>query len=392
MISLHFDKVTFGICLLLGDLFTVLLILAYRSRYPKDVTSSLFIGGKALQLALLVVLILRGALPSILTLPIMVLLGVGSGMVEALALLQLLEVNNTRIRRSYYLAVGIATGGLYMLYFIFRNKDILIASPALVGALSMVYPAYRLGIKSAGSPLQKMMGFLYSVAIVALGCGAWVYLAPEGSLSAGAAAGLQHFYLGGIYLLMFLGTAGFMLLSREQSYSELERVATYDELTGILNRRAFVLRARPLMLASAKEGVPFSFLLLDVDHFKQVNDTFGHDTGDKVLKDFALKIGAQLRAGDLFGRFGGEEFAVMLHRADERSSDDIAERLRSAVQGAMIDNRQLDYSVSIGVFTVSPSERMPFGSLYKLTDKALYQAKQQGRNRVVRGFGHYPHH
>lgn len=103
---------------------------------------------------------------------------------------------------------------------------------------------------------------------------------------------------------MFLGTAGFMLLSREQSYAELERVTTYDELTGVLNRRAFVLRAQPLIAAAAKEKMPFSFMLLDVDHFKQVNDTYGHDTGDRVLQDFARRIEHQLGSGDLFGRFG----------------------------------------------------------------------------------------
>lgn len=103
---------------------------------------------------------------------------------------------------------------------------------------------------------------------------------------------------------MFLWTAGFMLLSRERIYAELERVSTYDELTGILNRRAFVQRAGPLLDTAAKEATPFSFLLLDVDHFKSINDTYGHDTGDKVLRDFASKIEGQLANGDLFGRFG----------------------------------------------------------------------------------------
>jgi diguanylate cyclase (GGDEF)-like protein len=124
-----------------------------------------------------------------------------------------------------------------------------------------------------------------------------------------------------------------------------------------------------------------------VDHFKSVNDTYGHDTGDKVLRDFASKIEQQLRGGDLFGRFGGEEFAVLLHRADEKTSDEIAERLRTAVLGATINGAPLDYSVSIGIITVHSSERISLNALYKLSDMALYQAKKKGRNCVVRSYG-----
>lgn len=177
-----------------------------------------------------------------------------------------------------------------------------------------------------------------------------------------------------------------MLLYREESFTELERVATYDVLTGILNRRSFVQRVRPLIAASAMKKLPYSFLLLDVDHFKRINDIYGHNTGDHVLKDLAHKIKQQLGNGDLFGRFGGEEFTVLLHRADEQNSDMIAERMRTAVTGAIIHGVPLHYTISIGVITVDSGERYSLSTLYKLSDIALYQAKKKGRNCVVRSY------
>ncbi|OBZ09842.1 hypothetical protein A8L34_21475 [Bacillus sp. FJAT-27264] len=390
-ININFNLDTLLFCLMLGNLFTVLLILAYRSRYPKDMTSSVFIGGKGLQLALLIVLMQRDFIPFEWMLPVVILLGISSGMVESLALLLLLDASSPAIQKRYYLWVGSAAVLLLFLHVAFGQEHLLSAGPAVISAISLLYPTYRLAVKSKASPLQKMMGLLYSIAIAALGCGAFTILYPENLLSAQVQQGLQMFFHMGIYLLMFLGTAGFMLLSREQSYAELERVATYDELTGILNRRSFVLRAHRLIAAAAKEVTPFSFLLMDIDHFKSVNDTYGHDTGDKVLKDFAVKIVQQLRDEDIFGRFGGEEFAVLLQRADEEASDEIAERLRTSVSGAMINGVWLDYSVSIGIISVQSSERISLNALYKLTDTALYQAKQSGRNRVVRSQGNSTH-
>jgi diguanylate cyclase (GGDEF)-like protein len=390
IIHIYYDLNTLLLCLLFGNLFTVLLIWAYRSRSPKDLTSSIFVIGKCLQLALIVMLMLGNFISPRLLLPVGAMLGLGSGMVEAMALLLLLDISNARVRFTrYYVVAGAVAAVLLFTNIAFGEMRLLMAGPLLISALFLIYPAYRLVVRSthSHSPLQKMIGLLYGVAVVSLICGALTMLFPEDLWSTSTSQGLRVFFYTGLYLLMFLGTAGFMLLSREQSYAELERVATYDELTGILNRRSFVLRARPLIAAAVKEVTPFSFLLLDVDHFKSVNDTYGHDTGDKVLRDFASKIEQQLRGGDLFGRFGGEEFAVLLHRADEKTSDEIAERLRTAVLGATINGAPLDYSVSIGIITVHSSERISLNALYKLSDMALYQAKKKGRNCVVRSYG-----
>lgn len=381
------DFKTLLACLFFGNFFTVMLTLAYRSRYPKDGTSLLFLTAKILQLVIMILLLLREYREFKVVLPCIILLNLAGGTAEIFALLKILEVYSERIKRIYYTLTGCTALGLLLLYLLSPDEPRLIASASLAGALLLGYPAYILCWKVKKTPLQEIMGLLYGIVILSMLCNAsrLVYLPPEGSP---IGEWLQVFFYIGIYLLMFLGTAGFMLLSREQSYAELERAATYDELTGILNRRAFVLRARPLIAAAAKEMAPFSFLLLDVDHFKQVNDTYGHDTGDKVLRDFARRIERQLGNGDLFGRFGGEEFAVLLHRSDEEASEEVAERLRRSVLDATIDGIMLSYTVSIGLITIVSGERVPLNTLYKLSDTALYQAKQRGRNCVVRSHGY----
>lgn len=127
-----------------------------------------------------------------------------------------------------------------------------------------------------------------------------------------------------------------------------------------------------------------SMLLLDLDHFKIVNDTYGHDKGDVVLQDFALTIESRLGIGDLFGRVGGEEFAIMLYGQDVENSSRKAEELRQAVKEASGDSLAGGYTVSIGMITVLPDQQTALNNLYKLSDRALYQAKQDGRDRVVR--------
>lgn len=121
-----------------------------------------------------------------------------------------------------------------------------------------------------------------------------------------------------------------------------------------------------------------------MDHFKEINDTYGHDTGDVVLEEFALTIKDNLENSDLFGRLGGEEFAVILCGLDEASCDRKAEVLRKAVMKTPPQKLLQGYTVSIGVITIMPDQEIWINKLYKLSDKALYQAKQEGRNRVVR--------
>lgn len=143
--------------------------------------------------------------------------------------------------------------------------------------------------------------------------------------------------------------------------------------------------AEQKLAQAVKKQELYSLLLLDLDHFKRVNDSRGHDVGDAVLQDFVFTIQSNLKTLDLFGRVGGEEFAILLCGLDEEDSSRKAERLRQAVEeGASSFTYPGEYTVSIGIVTVLPGPLTSLNMLYKLSDQALYQAKQQGRNCVVR--------
>jgi diguanylate cyclase (GGDEF)-like protein len=178
---------------------------------------------------------------------------------------------------------------------------------------------------------------------------------------------------------------GFLQLSMAKERSELvqRQAATTDELTGVASRRAFFDEGERKLKSAAKRGVPTSLLVFDLDHFKHINDSHGHQAGDRVLQAFAQCAVRALRPGDLFGRVGGEEFAALLANTSLDSALNVAEHLRAAVVGIGLreDDLPLHLSVSVGVSTANGS-RGDLGALLGQADRALYDAKRAGRNCV----------
>lgn len=180
-----------------------------------------------------------------------------------------------------------------------------------------------------------------------------------------------------------LNSYAFKMMSADRDQRELERVAMSDTLTGLLTRRAFMDHVgREELRARRQGGAPLSILLFDLDHFKSVNDRFGHDIGDKVLVRSAEAIGGSLRGTDVLARFGGEEFMALLPSADSEAARAVAERARLAVEALTFAGpREPErVTVSIGVATYRPDDS--FEAVYRAADAALYMAKRAGRNRV----------
>lgn len=173
---------------------------------------------------------------------------------------------------------------------------------------------------------------------------------------------------------------------RKLAQETLWQRATVDPLTGVANRGYFMERALGEWQRATRYGHRMALMMLDLDHFKAVNDNHGHDAGDAVLHGFAARIGDQMRETDLFGRLGGEEFALLMPEENQlQSMADVAERLRASIAGQpfeLPDGRQLTVTVSIGCAFSGPGMR-DFEQLLKQADQALYAAKHGGRNRVV---------
>ena len=166
-----------------------------------------------------------------------------------------------------------------------------------------------------------------------------------------------------------------------------------DPLTGVNNRRFLEIRLEEELVRSQRGRHPLSCLFLDIDLFKSINDTFGHQAGDLVLAQVAAAIKKQLRGNDILARYGGEEFVALLYQSDERSTLDVAERIRATIAGLKIEfmDAWAPVTISIGAATYHPNQAAGLQiaeaavALVKTADAALYKAKRNGRNRVENG-------
>ncbi|GGU49407.1 diguanylate cyclase [Pseudomonas laurentiana] len=176
------------------------------------------------------------------------------------------------------------------------------------------------------------------------------------------------------------------ITENKQLQGELQRLATTDVLTQSSNRRHFFDCARGAFEKARQDGTALAFLLLDIDDFKQINDTYGHPTGDHVLLRIADSGKTVLRRGDLFGRIGGEEFAAMFPDCTPEMAQHVAERLQREIQRLSFshDDQTFGVTVSQGLTGIVDSDET-LDSLFARADAAMYQAKRQGKNQIVLG-------
>lgn len=177
------------------------------------------------------------------------------------------------------------------------------------------------------------------------------------------------------------------IYAEDQVKEELVRLAHTDSLTSLANRRAFFNKIEDELRRIKRSGNTFSILLIDIDYFKKVNDTFGHDVGDRVLQEIAQMIRVCLRETDLPARIGGEEFGVFLPDTPAEGGYYVAERICKHIAKHKFSvqdegEEPISCTVSIGIASTNPEEKMSSTDLYKLADTRLYIAKHTGRNQV----------
>ncbi len=166
---------------------------------------------------------------------------------------------------------------------------------------------------------------------------------------------------------------------------DMRRLASYDSLTGLLSRHAFFEAAGSYVSLANREGSIFSVLLIDLDHFKAINDQYGHPAGDAVLRLFADVVNSVTRRSDIVGRLGGEEFALLLPSTDAAEAMEFSDRLHGAINKAVLNhnNAIIHYSASIGLASSGGDTAVDIDELLARADLALYQAKRSGRNQTA---------
>lgn len=181
---------------------------------------------------------------------------------------------------------------------------------------------------------------------------------------------------------------GLVLMTKERADEHNRILALQDELTGLNNRRSFEAAMCRQLAQAQRSNRDLSVLMIDIDRFKLVNDTFGHLSGDRALRGLADCIRGRLRAQDLAGRWGGEEFLVVLPDTDAEGAAVLAEQLRQAVERTRfeaLDGRPMQFTISVGLHALRSSSGQPtVDNLIGMADQAMYLAKQKGRNRVER--------
>jgi diguanylate cyclase (GGDEF)-like protein len=180
-----------------------------------------------------------------------------------------------------------------------------------------------------------------------------------------------------------LASQAAIAIENARLYAELQELAIHDPLTGVFNRRHFFKHAGEEIAKANRYHQPLSVILFDIDHFKRVNDTYGHPTGDRVLQLIAQRCRANLRDVDIICRYGGEEFIVLMPSTDMTNASVAAERLRRCVLQENIDTGDSPLTISLGVAAYDENCK-DIDALLARADKALYAAKNSGRNRVKR--------
>ena len=181
---------------------------------------------------------------------------------------------------------------------------------------------------------------------------------------------------------MVLANVAVLVAWRTEAEAELELQAQTDPLSGLLNRRGWDSHATPLWSHARRHGLPLGLVMLDLDHFKHINDRYGHETGDQVIRELGSALRTTLRRSDVAARMGGEEFALLLTYSDEAAARTLFARLRLALEQLPISGLEGPVRVSAGLALLAPGDHN-LEALRARADAALYLAKDQGRDRLV---------
>ncbi len=174
-------------------------------------------------------------------------------------------------------------------------------------------------------------------------------------------------------------------LNNIEMYETVQNLSNIDALTGLYNRRYLQERLEHMLNEAGRLGTPLAVIMLDIDHFKKVNDRYGHKAGDDIIRFIARVLKKSIRKVDVAARYGGEEFIVLLHNTTDEGAVTVADKIRETIQGAVVpaDGNQLTVTSSFGV-SAYPDPIRNADDLIKSADEALYRSKEQGRNRVTR--------
>lgn len=386
------DFTLFGAKILINVLFwsnltSLALMFIYISTHmphasEKKLTRVVLLAKACFSLAFLLIE-LRDYLPEILDTDLSHTLLIFGSLCEAYALLMLIQKNT---KRNIRLLQGIAITAILLIYvsrLVWHNDVVFTAITPFTMFLMFIVPSWKLILSRRSTKFKRFVGAFY-VLFTSL-------LLPRGFCLAFVPGSLEHpsFLIQTIgytalVLLVVFSLSAFLLLLKEDTDRQIQKMAQIDSLTGINNRQHFFALVLPSFARHQREEILCSVIFMDIDNFKQVNDTYGHAFGDEVIVRVASILKSAIRDYDICCRYGGEEFAAFIDSADMDIGRKTAERIRTMVESARFPGHpDFACTISIGVATCTPDKSNCIDDCIAVADEALYEAKKTGRNKVV---------
>ena len=384
MSIIHFDVQTMISLLFWCNLSSLALVWAYIYTHEdagdKHLVRFIILAKSFFALAFLL-MDFRGSIPPLLSVNVGNSLIIAGALAEALIMLSII---GERRGRTAVAAIGIAAVGLvaYNLAAVLCSDDsVRITVSSLTLFAILIVPAVKL--LRFGQAFKFIVGCSYVVyLLLLLPRGMLFQLGYDGGPLSWAS--LQSLSYLAMILLSTFNLPAFLLLMKEDADRRLREMARTDFLSGLSNRQFFLESAAASFARHRREGTPCGVMFMDIDHFKRINDTYGHGFGDEVIRKVASILRANVRGYDLPCRFGGEEFACFVNNVDPAAALALAERIRTAVMTTVFaEQPDFRFTTSIGVATGVPGGDESLDAFIGFADAALYRAKESGRNRVV---------
>jgi diguanylate cyclase (GGDEF)-like protein len=376
------DIKTLVLALALGNLSLCAALFFFEYESKKSLTLSTWAIAKQCQAVAWFLLYFRGVVPELLSGPVANVVLLAGLALDAGALWE--AYGRTRWHRILYPALSLAAGTLLAFHVFDTGPALRLAAGSLF--VGFFFLAGVLALARAwrgGSMLRRFLVVTMLVlSLLVAGRGLLTAAFPDG-LSWVSPGLMQVFGFGGFYLMMLTNAFGYLLLSREKLQAELARLEVVDPLTDVPNRRGFYQALAPWMALARRPGQPTSMIIVALDQFKRVNDSYGHAAGDAALKTMVETCKKQLRDSDLMGRLGGAEFAIQLPRTSLDDALMVAERIRRAIEAMPVKTERaiIKLTASMGVTTIRADDSTV--SLFKRADEALQAAKVRGENQVA---------
>lgn len=368
----------------IGYLITLLLIIAYEHKQLSKRSKHIFLLAKFIQIIAWLGLAYREGSYGIYVVAFSNSLLFISYTLEVIAFLSLKNMIRPIEKRLLYVLMVLSIIGFNCIIIFNNIQELRIVFYSVVNVCMYLF-MYRMVFSKGTTVLMRLIGILYLLFALASVIRAILTIASSFSTSYYAPGNFQWVFLLSVYIFSNLGTIGFILLMKEEVDRDLHYFANFDDLTSVLNRRSFAIETKNKLNYCAKKRKSVAYILFDVDHFKMINDTYGHFIGDKVLQTLTTNIKPYLQNDDLFGRYGGDEFALLLVDKNEQEAIDLIKQIQQSIQSISVKDKVVQYSISIGVVTTIPTNETNLELLYTSCDKALYVAKSGGRNIFVKG-------